>query len=84
MQQEYTVEVDVAKQTIRELRLAHQPRLSQEALARAAGISTSHLVDLERGREANPRLQTMKAIADALGVPWEAIEWFPKREPAVA
>lgn len=51
---------------------SHRSRLglSQEELAHAAGISRNHLQLLERGvgRVANPRLATLYALADALGV----------------
>lgn len=44
--------------------------LTQEQLAHAAGISRNHLQLLERGvgGVANPRLATLYALADALGV----------------
>jgi predicted ATPase/DNA-binding XRE family transcriptional regulator len=40
--------------------------LSQEALAEKAGISVRGLSDLERGLSRQPRLDTLKRIADAL------------------
>jgi transcriptional regulator with XRE-family HTH domain len=44
--------------------------LTQEQLAHAAGISRNHLQLLERGvgEIANPRLATIYALANALGV----------------
>lgn len=53
-----------------------QKSLSQEALAQQVGISTNHLQLLESGLSdrtkrspANPRLSTLVALSDALGVP---------------
>ena len=61
--------------TLRELR--SQSGYTQEELALAAGISRNHLQLLERGvgRVANPRLATLYALADALGV--RVIELLP-------
>src|SRR5438309_1761181 len=42
--------------------------LSQEALAERAGISIRGLSDLERGARAAPRPDTIKLLADALGL----------------
>jgi predicted ATPase/transcriptional regulator with XRE-family HTH domain len=42
--------------------------LSQEALAEKAGISVRGLSDLERGLSRQPRLDTLKRLADALGL----------------
>src|SRR5258707_1119851 len=42
--------------------------LSQQALAVRAGLSISVVSRLEQGAQDNPRLHTIKAIADALGV----------------
>ena len=42
--------------------------LSQQALAERAGISTRGLSDLERGLSQAPRLDTLKRLADALGM----------------
>lgn len=51
---------------IRELRKTRN--LTQEALAKQAGINRVTLADLERGSEQNPRLQTLKKIVKALDV----------------
>ena len=48
-------------------RLRKSARLSQDALARAAGIGRVTLVRLEKG-EQTPRFKTLDAIAKALGV----------------
>ena len=48
-------------------RLRNTAGLSQNALARAAGIGRVTLVRLEKG-EQTPRFKTLEAIARALGV----------------
>lgn len=45
--------------------------LSQRALARAAGLRPATVSDVENGAQA--RISTIKALADALGVPPTAI-----------
>lgn len=42
--------------------------LSQEALARRAGMSLKGLGDIERGSSADPHYSTLAGIANALGV----------------
>src|SRR5262245_41618775 len=42
--------------------------LSQEALAARAGLSTRAVSDLERGVKARPHLETVRRLADALGL----------------
>ena len=49
-------------------RLRKTAGLSQDALARAAGIGRVTLVRLEKG-EQTPRFKTLDAIAKALGIP---------------
>jgi len=53
-------------QTIKELRKKH--KISQEELARQAGITYSTLIKIESGANENPTIKTMKKIADALDV----------------
>lgn len=57
---------------IRALRDARHSSLLETATA--AGISPSYLAQIERG-ERNPRQHTLTRIAEALGVPEEAITW---------
>jgi len=52
--------------TIKELRKKH--KISQEELARQAGITYSTLIKIESGANDNPTIKTMKKIADALDV----------------
>jgi predicted ATPase/transcriptional regulator with XRE-family HTH domain len=42
--------------------------LSQEALAERAGVSVRAISDLERGVHRTPRLETVRLVADALGL----------------
>lgn len=58
---------------VRELRLARQMTLVD--LAKASGVSVSHLSAIERG-SVNPSLEKISRIADGLGVPEE---WFFSR-----
>jgi transcriptional regulator with XRE-family HTH domain len=51
---------------VRELRVA--AGLSQQALSNAAGLSTSVVSQLEQGTNQDPRLSTLLALADAMGV----------------
>ena len=53
-------------QTIKELRKKH--KISQEELAKQAGITYSTLIKIESGANDNPTIKTMKKIADALDV----------------
>lgn len=55
------------KDRLKELRKA--AGMSQQALAVAAGLSVSAVVQLEAGRVPDPRIGTMKALGRALGVP---------------
>jgi tetratricopeptide (TPR) repeat protein/transcriptional regulator with XRE-family HTH domain len=49
-------------------RLRTQARLTQEELAEAAGLSPRSVSDLERGIAATPRRETVRLLADALGL----------------
>jgi transcriptional regulator with XRE-family HTH domain len=53
-------------QTIKELRKKH--KISQEELAKQAGITYSTLIKIESGANENPTIKTIKKIADALKV----------------
>jgi transcriptional regulator with XRE-family HTH domain len=53
-------------QAIKELRKKH--KISQEELAKLAGITYSTLIKIESGVNDNPTIKTMKKIADALKV----------------
>src|SRR5215217_2946526 len=49
-------------------RLRSGAALSQEALAERAGLSKRGISDLERGARLAPRLETVRLLADALGL----------------
>jgi len=53
-------------QTIKELRKRH--KISQEELAKQAGITYSTLIKIESGANDNPTIKTIRKIADALEV----------------
>jgi len=53
--------------TIRKIRQTKD--LSLEALARRCNIGYLTLQRIERGKQLNPRLQTLRAIARELGIP---------------
>jgi transcriptional regulator with XRE-family HTH domain len=52
---------------IRRLRL--RAGMTQESLAQRVGVTTHTIWRLERGPTFNPRLETLRALAKALGVP---------------
>ncbi len=53
-------------QNIKKLRKQH--KLSQEDLARKAGITYSTLIKIESGANKNPTIATIKKITDAFNV----------------
>jgi transcriptional regulator with XRE-family HTH domain len=63
---------------VREIRV--QKGLSQEALARLAGIDRTYIGGIERG-ERNAGIKNVWRIADALGIP--AADLFSTRSPNV-
>lgn len=63
-----TPEAEIFGKTLRRIREAREPKLTQEALAHAAGLTTNHTSDLERGRKV-PTLTTVLQLAHALKVP---------------
>jgi len=48
-------------------------RLSQEKLARLAGVSNNTIINIEEGKHQNPTIETLKKIAKALNVPIEEL-----------
>ena len=56
----------ILAQNIKKLRKKH--KLSQEQLARKAGITYSTLIKIESGANGNPTINTLKKLADALDV----------------
>ncbi len=72
---------DVLRRNLRRLRIARHLSLSE--LARATGMSKATLSGIENGR-ANPTLETLAALADALRVPVaELLEEAPLGEVRV-
>jgi transcriptional regulator with XRE-family HTH domain len=51
---------------LRQLREAR--KLTQQALATAAGLSVSQITHIEQGRTTDPRMSTLRALAKALVV----------------
>ena len=49
-------------------RFRNAAALSQEALAERAGLSRNGISDLERGLHPAPRFETVRLLADALGL----------------
>ncbi|HEV2947330.1 MAG TPA: helix-turn-helix transcriptional regulator [Gemmataceae bacterium] len=47
--------------------------LSQQALAVKAGLSVSVVSQVEQGKKADPRMSTVLAIAEALGVTCDSL-----------
>ncbi len=47
--------------------------LSQERLARLADVSNNTIINIESGKQQNPTIETVKKIANALGVSIEEI-----------
>ena len=45
--------------------------ITQEMLARMAGLSAGHVIRLENRRKTNPTIETLKKISKALGVSFE-------------
>lgn len=43
--------------------------LTRKELAKASGLSSVHLWSIETGETKNPGIETLKAIAEGLGVP---------------
>lgn len=70
----------VAGARIRALRSA--AGLSAQALARRSGVARGTLAQLEQG-EANPTVDTLYALANALGVPLAELLAPPAEEPGV-
>jgi transcriptional regulator with XRE-family HTH domain len=69
------------------LRAREASRLSQERVAHAAGISTFTYRKLEKGESnpgtpANPRLKTLVALSEVLGIDLEKL--LPRKTPRIA
>jgi transcriptional regulator with XRE-family HTH domain len=75
-----TPEGEIFGKTLRRIREAREPKLTQEALAHRAGLTTNHTSDLERGRKV-PTLTTILQLAHALKIePAELLADFKAAE----
>lgn len=54
-------------------RLREKLGLSQEKLARLADVSNNTIINIEAGKQQNPTIETMKKIANVLGVSIEGL-----------
>ena len=58
--------------------------ISAGELARRAGVTTGTITRLELGQISSPRAESLRSIAEALGVPasdlFVTAEWLPKNE----
>jgi transcriptional regulator with XRE-family HTH domain len=62
---------------LKQLREAHG--LTQQELAVAADVSVSIVFQIEQGRQTNPKIATLLALAGALGVSVSALLSAPKK-----
>jgi transcriptional regulator with XRE-family HTH domain len=53
--------------------LREKAGMSQQELAVKAGLSVSVVSQIEQGRKEDPRMSTVRALAQALGVPSDAL-----------
>ncbi|MEX2340952.1 MAG: helix-turn-helix transcriptional regulator [Candidatus Paceibacterota bacterium] len=60
-------------ESIRVKRLREKLGLSQEKLARLADVSNNTIINIESGKQQNPTVETIKKIANALGVSIEEL-----------
>jgi len=61
-------EAEIFGKTLRRIREAREPKLTQDALAHAAGLTTNFYSDIERGQKV-PSLTTVLRLALALNIP---------------
>jgi transcriptional regulator with XRE-family HTH domain len=60
-------------------RLREAAGLSQQDLAVGAGLSVSVVSQIEQGKKADPRMTTVLALADALGVDIRKLTGPPRK-----
>ena len=65
-------------------RLREERALSQEALAKRAGVSRSTVASIEAGKYPGKDLETLEGLADGLGVPVAALLQKPIRPEHIA
>ena len=54
------------------VRMRKERKLSQEGVARRSGLATVTISKLEEGKSSDPRMSTVRKLANALGCPVEA------------
>ena len=52
-------------------KIRNEKGITQEMLARMAGLSAGHVIRLESRRKTNPTIETLKKISKALGISFE-------------
>lgn len=60
-------------ESIKVKKLREKLGLSQEKLARLADVSNNTIINIESGKQQNPTVETIKKIANALGVSIEEL-----------
>lgn len=58
---------------VRATREARKPKMSQQDLAVAVGVTTLAIGNIENGKTLDPKVSTMQSIAEVLGV---SLEWL--------
>ena len=54
------------------VRICKERKLSQKGVARRSGLATVTVSKLEEGKSSDPRMSTVRKLAEALGCPVEA------------
>ena len=77
------MEKNMLSSNIKKLRKEHH--LSQEELAKKAGITYSTLIKIESGQNKNPTLETLTKIANAFKIKIDELieKWKAKLTPCV-
>jgi DNA-binding XRE family transcriptional regulator len=55
------------------VRARNRANMTQEGLARISGVAANTIINFENGRT-RPRPRTLMALAEAVGIPWEALQ----------
>ncbi len=63
--------------------LRKERQISLQTLADRAGLSKSHIWDIEKGNSSNPTIETAVAIASALGVSLDYLCGLSTTQPAL-
>lgn len=68
--------------TVREAR--KRKDMTQDDLAKESGLDQTTISDLETGRNANPRLDTIRRLAKALGIRPVQLRFSPPQPEAIS